>query len=177
MPKNKFINLLPQEEFDASTLGRTLKWAMSSFRIIVIVTEMVVMAAFLSRFWLDAQNSELDASIKVAVAQISAQSEFEKQFRELQKKLSIFKQISLATTKSSRLNLAAAKVPNDITLTSVTISEESAQIKGNAVSEIGVAQLISNLKSDTLIKKVNLDSVGSSEQTQGLITFLITISY
>jgi hypothetical protein len=43
MPKNKAINLLPQEEFDISIIGRTLKWAMGTFRIIVIVTEIVVM--------------------------------------------------------------------------------------------------------------------------------------
>jgi len=46
---------------------------MGSFRIIVIVTEIIVMGAFLSRFWLDAQNSELDSSIKIASAQITAQ--------------------------------------------------------------------------------------------------------
>jgi len=84
MPKNKSINLLPQEEFEASTIGRVLKWATGTFRIIVIITEMVVMAAFLSRFWLDAQNSDLTDSIKIRSAQISAQGDLEKRFREIQ---------------------------------------------------------------------------------------------
>ncbi|KKR69678.1 MAG: hypothetical protein UU12_C0039G0005 [Candidatus Woesebacteria bacterium GW2011_GWA2_40_7b] len=94
MPKTKTINLLPQEEFDVSTLGRILKWAMGTFRIIVIVTEMIVMTAFLSRFWLDAQNSDLNDAIAIKTAQISAQSDFEKQFRILQHKLSIFKTLT-----------------------------------------------------------------------------------
>ena len=85
MAKNKSINLLPQEEFDASIFGRTLKWAMGTFRIIVIITEMVVMGAFLSRFWLDAQNSDLDNSIKIASAQISAQVILKKNLGEFRK--------------------------------------------------------------------------------------------
>jgi Tfp pilus assembly protein PilN len=178
MAKNKpAINLLPQEEFDASLLGRTLKWAMGSFRIIVILTEMVVMAAFLSRFWLDAQNSDLDNSIKIAVAQISAQNSFEKEFRGIQQKLNIFKQITATPTESGKIDFIASKIPQDLILTSVSTQNDSTQLKGTAGSEIGVAQFISNLKSDPKVKKVSLDSVGSSDQNQTLITFLINVSY
>jgi len=177
MAKNKSINLLPQEEFDASLLGRTLKWAMGSFRIIVILTEMVVMAAFLSRFWLDAQNASLDDSIKIASAQISTQSNFEKEFRGVQQKLSIYKQIAADSTQSAKLDLVSSKIPSDLTLSSISIQGNLTQIKGTAGSEIGVAQFISNLKSDPTVKKADLDSIGSSEQNQSLLTFLISISY
>lgn len=177
MPKNKLINLLPQEEFDASILGRVLKWAMGSFRIIVILTEMVVMAAFLSRFWLDAQNSDLDNSIKITAAQISAQASFEKEFRILQKKLNIFKQVVLSSNKSIRLDSIASKIPQDITLTSISDQGGTAQIKGLAGSEMGIAQFIGNLKSDSTIKKINLDSIGSSDINQSSTTFLINITY
>src|SRR5512144_1767398 len=94
MAKSKSINLLPQEEFENSVLGRILRWATGSFRVIVIITEMVVMGAFLSRFWLDAQNSDLNDSIQIKSAQISAQKDFENQFRQIQKKLDIYKGIS-----------------------------------------------------------------------------------
>lgn len=177
MPKNKSINLLPQEEFDASILGRTLKWAMGSFRIIVIVTEIVVMSAFLSRFWLDAQNSELDSSIKIASAQISTQSNFEKEFRDVQKKLSILKQITSSPKESNKIDLMASKIPSDLILSAINVQGDIVTLKGVAGSEIGVAQFISNLKSDPGIKKVDLDSVGSSDQNQTLISFLIKVTY
>lgn len=177
MAKNKSINLLPQEEFDASLLGRTLKWAMSSFRIIVILTEMVVMAAFLSRFWLDAQNADLTNSIKVASAQIAAQSTFEKEFRGIQKKLAIFKQITASAKESSKVDLVAAKIPQDLILSSINVQGDTMLLKGTAGSEIGVAQFISNLKSDPNVKKVDLDSIGSTDQNQALITFLIKVTY
>jgi Tfp pilus assembly protein PilN len=177
MAKSKAINLLPQEEFEASTVGRILKWAMSTFRIIVIVTEMVVMAAFLSRFWLDAQNSDLNDSIKIKSAQIEAQSDFEKQFRDYQTKLNIFKQISQSANTTARMDAVASKTPNDVVLSSVAIQDASAQIKGVAGSEIGIAQLIANLKDDKTLKSVDLGQINSSEDNPSLTVFSVKITY
>ena len=80
--KQAQVNLLPQEEFAGTTFGRTLRWAMSSFRIIVIATEMIVMLTFLSRFWLDARNADLNDLIKQKSAVLSASADFEKEFKE-----------------------------------------------------------------------------------------------
>lgn len=175
--KKSAINLLPQEEFDASVMGRSLIWAMGSFRIIVILTEMIVMAAFLSRFWFDAQNSDLSNSIKVASAQITAQSDFEKEFRGVQQKLSIFKQIAQEPALSRGADLVASKIPQDLVLSSISLQSNTIQIKGTAGSELGVAQFISNLKSDPTVKKVELGSVGSSDNNQSLITFFINVTF
>lgn len=176
MPKNKLINLLPQEEFDASILGRTLRWAMGTFRIIVIVTEMVVMGAFLSRFWLDAQNSDLSDSLKTKTAQIQAQGDFEKEFREIQKKLSIYKTLSQEIKQSDLVDKAVSGIPVDVVLSSVTIQDGSMVIKGKSGSELSVAQLVSNLKSDKSFKKVALGSVNSSNDDSSLI-FTVNVSY
>jgi hypothetical protein len=89
MPKNKTINLLPQEEFESSIIGRILRWAMGTFRIIVIITEIIVMGAFLSRFWLDAQNSTLSDGIKIKSSQIQSLADIEKEFRNIQSKLNM----------------------------------------------------------------------------------------
>lgn len=177
MPKNKLINLLPQEEFDASTIGRILKWAMGTFRIIVIVTEMIVMGAFLSRFWLDAQNSDLSESISIKSAQISAQSAFEKQFRDVQKKLSIVKTIDAKNQPSSRINLVASKVPQDITLTAISFGEDSGEVKGSATSEISIAQFLSNLKAEKTFKSVELGPISTSENDASVTLFTLNIKY
>lgn len=47
------INLLPQDRFEYSRLGRFLSWALSTGRYLVIASELVVIVAFLARFWLD----------------------------------------------------------------------------------------------------------------------------
>ena len=175
--KNKSINLLPQEEFEASTVGRVLKWAMGTFRIIVIVTEMVVMGAFLSRFWLDAQNSDLGDEINIKSVQVKAQSAQETQFRQMQTKLSIAKELFQETKPSDRVNLISAKMPQDIVLSSISLGDGSLQVKGISGSEIGIAQFISNLKSDQSFKKVELGSANSSEENPFLTIFTIKITY
>lgn len=177
MPKTKSINLLPQEEFDVSIVGRTLKWAMGTFRIIVIVTEMIVMTAFLSRFWLDAQNSDLTNSIKIKSAQIVAQEATEKEFRSLQSKLNIAKVIKAASPLSTKIDLITSKLPPGVNLTSLSVLENSAQVKGVSSSEIGVAQFVANLKAVPSFKSVDLGQINSSEVNISQTVFSITISY
>lgn len=177
MAKNKQINLLPQEEFEASTLGRILHWAMGSFRIIVIVTEMIVMGAFLSRFWLDAKNSDLSDAIKIATSQIQVQTQFEQRFRSLQTKLSTFTQITSAVKASDRTDTIAGKTPPGVIVSLLVINDTSAEIHGDADSETSVAQFLSNLKSDSTVKKIELGSLSSSDNNQSLISFQINITY
>lgn len=177
MPKNKSINLLPQEEFGASSLGRVLKWAMGTFRIIVIVTEMIVMGAFLSRFWLDAQNSDLNDQIKIKSSQISAQSKFEKNFRGVQQKLSIFKELDLLGKSSAKLDELTSSIPGDVTLTGINFSSNLSQIKGVANSELGLAQFIANLKAKKTIKTVELGQLGTPEGNPSQIVFVVKVSY
>jgi len=179
MPKSKkgLINLLPQEEFDASIVGRVLKWAMGTFRIIVIVTEMIVMGAFLSRFWLDARNSDLNEQIDIKAAQISSQSSFEKEFRSIQSKLDIFSQMDKNQKTTDILNKVTSKIPNDITLTSVSFQDESAQIKGVTTSELAIAQLIANISADTFFKEASLGQVSQSDSNPLLMVFSVGVEY
>jgi Tfp pilus assembly protein PilN len=179
MPKTKTknINLLPQEEFDVSPLGRVLKWTMGAFRIIVIVTEMVVMGAFLSRFWLDAQNSDLNDQVKVKTAQIKAQSDFENTFRSLQNRLIIAKTLDGYRRPSDKFSAISSKIPSDVMLSSTSISEGSATLKGISPSESAIGQFISNLLSDAAMKSANLTSLTSSDSDTSLTVFTLDINY
>lgn len=177
MSKAGTINLLPQEEFEASIIGRILRWATGSFRIIVIITEVVVMGAFLSRFWLDAQNSDLNDTIKVRAAQISAEKDIEDTFRSTQTKLDIFKIISTGAQPSSKIDLIAAKVPNDVTLSTISVDSKGSDIKGTSTSESGIAQFIANLKSESTFKTVELGNINSSQTNAGETDFSISINF
>jgi len=171
------INLLPQEEFNVSITGRVLKWAMGTFRIIVIVTEMVVMAAFLSRFWLDAQNSDLSNAIKVKSAQITAQASVEKEFRTVQSKVNIFKEIQTSAKSAQIIDAVTSKLPADAILTSISVSEGTGLISGTSQDESGIAQFITNLKSDNTFKSVDLAGVNSSEVNPTETDFSIKATY
>ncbi|EKE13094.1 MAG: hypothetical protein ACD_13C00093G0008 [uncultured bacterium] len=176
MPKNKSINLLPQEEFNASTAGRILKWTTGTFRIIVIVTEMVVMAAFLSRFWLDAQNSSLNNSIKVKSAQISAQADLEKQFRGVQTKLNVFDKTGQSNQMSSLVEKVTSKVPETVVLSRISLFKDSIEVRGSSLSDYDISRFVAGLQ-DGSFKSAELGPVNSSEKNAGEIEFVINIKY
>lgn len=177
MPKNKAINLLPQEEFNISTTGRILSWATGTFRIIVIITEIVVMGAFLSRFWLDAQNSDLKNSIKIKTAQITAQADLEKRFRTVQSKLNVYSQIANSQDTSKKVEGIVSKLPPNITLSNISLSANTAQVKGISGSDVDIAQFVANLGTDKSFKRIELGQVSSSETGSVGTIFSVNISF
>ncbi len=175
--KEKEVNLLPQEEFEASTIGRILKWALSTFRIIVIVTEMVVMLAFLSRFWLDARSVDLNELITQKEAVIAAEADFESQFKNTQKRLRVFTNLtSVNVPFAENLKTITSYLPNDSFLTSISFRGQSYQVKGLTINEISIAQFIANLQSSQKFKEVSLNGITSSEETGGGLIFTINLT-
>lgn len=170
------INLLPKEEFASSTFGRILTWLLSTFRIIVILTEVVVMAAFLSRFWLDAKANDLNDLIRKNQAVLATTTEFESEFRNIQKKLETFSKVSTLNTASSEyINKISSYLPMDVSLNSFQITQDSIQIRGNSVDESSIAQFIVNLKSDDLFSDVVLMGTNTNQQNKSLIVFNLKI--
>ncbi len=174
--KGSRINLLPQEEFEASTFGRVLTWALSSFRIIVIVTEMVVMLAFLSRFWLDARMTDLNELIKARQAAIVAQALFEKQFRLLQTRLKIFDALSQEPSTSGMLSLIASYLPSDVFLSNLSKNGDSIQVRGLSASERSIAQFVANLEASSTFAEVTLSDVEESSEDKTLLAFTLKLT-
>lgn len=157
-------------------MGRILTWTLSTFRIIVIVTEFVVMSAFLSRFWLDARLTNLNESLEQKSAVIAATSDFEKEFRNTQKQLKIFSQIStVASSPSSVFETITNYLPLDVLLTTFTFTEKDVKIKGIAPTEKGIAQFIANLEEIEDFKDVSLTQLDTSEEEGQFFVFTLKL--
>lgn len=171
--KNKPINLIPQDEFEISIVGRILKWALSSFRVMVIVTELVVMSAFLSRFWLDARNSDLNEELEIGQAQVLAYEDVEKEFRSIQKKLSIIKLLYNYPKSTKIFEDVASTLPPDIVLNSITINQESLLIKATSFLESSIAQFITNLEANKKFSDITLSQISTDRENSDIIIFTI----
>jgi Tfp pilus assembly protein PilN len=174
--KDNQINLIPKDKFAESTAGRVLAWLLSTFRIIVIVVEMVVMLAFLSRFWLDAKNADLNDEIKQKSSQLQALQPFEKDFARLQTRIKVFTALASQEGLSQDIQKIASYMPVDIFLTSFTKTGNDIKIAGASPSELSIAQFIVNLESDDDFKEISLANVSVGEFTEGLIEFGLTIT-
>jgi hypothetical protein len=172
--KIKEINLIPQNEFDETSLGRILKWALSTFRVMVIITELIVMSAFLSRFWLDAKNSDLNEEIGINKSQVLAYSDIETEIRLNQKRIGIAKslysqrKIDIVITEVSKL------IPPDVSFNSISITGNRLEIKAIAFSERSIAQFLVNLDNYEGLKDVNLSQIASSAENESLTMFTVT---
>lgn len=167
--KESKINLLPREEFLASTAGRILTWVLTTFRIIVIVTEMLVMIAFLSRFWLDARNTDLSENIQQKQAVLASSLDFEKEFKDVQARLQIFSDFTSGKDQLSKsLNSITSLLPPDVILENISFSNQGIEISGLSVSEVSIQQFTVNLKSDNNFKKVALGNIKTDEKVQAL---------
>ena len=167
------INLLPDTEFAGTVTGRILSWIISTFRVIVIATEILVMIAFLSRFWLDAQNTDLNEEINQKKAILSASQDFEHQFKDTQKRLRIFSAITTGKTESSYVILVSNQLPPDVSLTSVTKIDGDMEIQGITASEQSAQQFVANLQSTNSFSDVSLTSITSNQINPGLVSFTV----
>ena len=170
--KEEQINLLPQKGFETTTTGRVLAWILSTFRVIVIVTEIIVMIAFLSRFWLDAQNSDLDDELEQKQALLSASLSFENEFRDTQKRLTIFSQlISKQAAITSTLEQITRNLPQDILLKTVNFSDNSFQIDGVSPNETSIQQYIVNLQSTEIFSDIGVKEIKSDPKSPNTLKF------
>ncbi len=171
--KNK-INLLPQKGLSSTVAGRILFWVLSTFRVIVIVTELMVMVAFLSRFWLDAENTDLNEEIAQKQAVIVASLGFENKFKDTQARLKIFSE--LATQEeliSNSLDVISSSLPPDVFLKSLSFLGDNVTIESVSPNEKSIQQLIVNLDSTDMFKEVELAGINTNKDGSALLQFKI----
>ena len=165
------INLIPEKEFAKTIGGRLLTGVVSSFRIMVILTEIFVMIAFLSRFWLDAQNTDLNEEIEKKKAILLDYQNFERQFRDAQQRIAIYTQYDVYRKPSEFLVPLIDSVSPDIILTNISKSEDFLTIQGRTVDESFIQQFMLNLESKQIFSLINLSDVKSDPTTKNLLEF------
>ncbi len=153
------INLAPKPFWEKGIIGDFLKWAISWGRYIVVLTEFAVLLVFLSRFWLDRQVSDLHDEIKQKQAIVVSEAVFEKDFRTLQKRLEIVKQISAEETDLSAFLPELIKVvPQEVVLKSLRYNAGRLSLDAEVVSENGLATFLAQLKEIKTLKGVTVDT-------------------
>lgn len=176
-PKKKNINLLKRENFEYSKVGKVLKWLLSAGRVIVIFTELIVISAFLSRFWLDKKLNNLFEENNAKKSQIEASAGFETEFRNFQTRLAVAKNLDEGKTQTAKIvKDLASLLPPGVLLTNITFSGNELSIQGTALSEGGLAGFVKALQGTSerfknpFLTSISLETVG-----QQLINFSIKV--
>lgn len=172
---HKNINLLNQTHFDSSSLGKLIFWATNVGRWVVVLTEFIVICAFLSRFYFDTKLANLFDETRQKKAMVNSSFTFEEQYRLAQEKLKLVKIITAPSVIPSKTVIAiSAKLPLDTTITKLSIDQSSVSIDGYSFSEEGLGQFVKGLTEIPGIDKVSVGKLVSGTDGSPNIGFSIT---
>ncbi len=162
------INLLGQESLEETPIGRIVTWATTYGRYIMIMTEIVVLLAFISRFSLDRKRADLDDAIESKKAIIEANQVFESQYRTIQEELNKIRTIIDNQEKPvAMLQIMKSILPQDIMFTSYAFSGDKLSIKAKSKSTEGFRTFINNIQSIREFYRVDIGEI-SKTPTEGI---------
>lgn len=173
LPKIK-INLIPQDPFMSSVVGKFLVWSLSIGRYIVILTELVVILSFLSRFKLDRDLTDVNEAIASQKAVITSYGQLEDDFLATQSRINFIKSKTQDNQISTSLDFIEKNLPVDVKLTQLNLQSlkwyMSASAKTAQSMKATVDQVMrANPQSEVSLSKVKLNS------QLGSIDFDITV--
>jgi len=171
------LNLFPKEPWERGAVGQLLAWVLSVGRYVVVFTELIVISAFLYRFGLDRNLTDLRASVKNKQAQITSFGDLESSFRLVQTKLDKIKSVSDQPRVATALMVLGQMMPTDATLTNITINQEQVVIEGIVASQTGLATLLSQAQAKAEFSDVVLENVKSAADKNSSIEFRLTLTF
>lgn len=161
------INLIPKDPFFATPIGQVLRWALTVGRYIVIFTEMVVIMSFLTRFTLDRQVTDLNASINQKKTIIESYGDLEESVRKIQASLEEFTIIKGQVNITEVFPELTKIFPRDTQLTELVIRPTQISFSGKTLSQASLNSLINNVQFSTSFSNVSIDKI-ESDATNGI---------
>lgn len=160
------LSLLPDENNPNSFGARFIKWLTTVGRWVIVLTELIVISAFVSRFWLDRKNSDLSEAIRQKQAILESTQSFEKDFLSFQKRLAFIKTFYGQNHHySDNINSLVSSTPNDLTYQNISLNTGSGTEKTTATATVfaytedSIVKFISNLMSNTDIESVKINQI------------------
>lgn len=171
MAVKKEMSLLPESENPRSFGARFFKWITTTGRVTIILTELVVISVFISRFWLDRKNSDLSEISRQKQAILESSTLFETEFTNLQKKLAYIKDFYSGEPQyNKQINSLISSTPSDLFYQNLTAStDETTKITTIdasllAYKEESIVSFITNLMLNPDINQVNVTKIEKKEK-------------
>ena len=171
------INLLPRDPFENSTLGVILEWALVFGKWSVILTQLIVMGAFLYRFTLDRTLTDLNKSIAKNVAVIKSYEQVERDYVLAQKQLTQAK--SAMKSQQDVLKIISdleRLTPSEVWYDRITLTPESINLTAYAASLPGFGRFLTLVQADPLFNGVRIGKIESSTAKGAQMQFDISMT-
>lgn len=172
-PNRLSINLLPQDPFYETPIGRVMAWASTVGRYLVIFTELVVIVSFASRFKLDRDLTDLNSGIQQRSQIVDSYGELENNIRVTQTKTGYLVQQQYEYNSITVLDTVTQSLPQDVVLTMVQVFSQGVQITGTAFTPEALAQMVRNLQKQSIVSTLFVDQIKSDSHGGAGLEFVI----
>ncbi len=167
------INLLGLEQQEHSPLGRFIGWATTYGRYIMVTTEMIVLVAFLSRFSLDRQLTDLKDEIQQKQDIIAANQDLEIQFRQIQDSLNKMKALlAKQEIPTNTINTLHVLLPSGTYFQSLSINDSKITSQVVSLTVQSFSQFLINLSATKQLSNIEIGTV--DKQTVAGIQYTLT---
>jgi len=174
------IQLLPEKKFEEYSFSKKLTtWVISVGRIVIIVTELIAFSVFVGRIKLDRELTDLTDTLENQLIVLENAREFEEDFRDLQERLKIIKDLRQKQAPASQtVSLFSTLLPPEVELDGLTfqIDTNEAYLLAKTASVTGFAKAIHNLKNSPEIEDITLTS-GRFSAKDGTYHFSLAIRF
>ena len=158
-----------------SLSDRIIAFALTTGRILIILTEAVALGAFLYRFGLDRQLVDLHDRIAQETAIVNLLKKNETLYRNLQNRLAIEKTLAANSRTSTTLyHDITTMIPSDMSLVNLSFSGTTIHLEGIVPSLISLSNFIAQLKTYAAIDSVSLDNI-QDKTSQGTLDVSLTV--
>lgn len=153
-----------------------MTWALGIGRVLVILTEVVALSAFLYRFSLDRQLIDLHDTIKSKQAIINLLKKSEDTYRNLQNRLALAKTLIQSENLTNKtITDILSLAPSDVLFTNFTLSGNQIIIEVKTQSIASLRNFVNVLKSYPQISSVDVNKI-ENRTTSGVIIMGINAS-
>jgi hypothetical protein len=176
--RKKNINLLQERGAPPTFWERFYIWATNTCRVIVVLTELIVLGAFGWRFWLDRRLNDLKDDIEAKGEILKSLSDQELEIRDLQSKMNTFNQLwDQASNMTAIVGEVNEYIPEDTEELNVTIQDTleitSISISGKS-QRSDVSKIEGYLKDSESFSDVVLSEMEKDKGEGDIYTFTMT---
>lgn len=168
------INLVKNNKIPV--FDKFMNWALTVGRLIVILTEIVAVLAFVYRFSLDEKLIDLHDAIKQKQTLVSLLKQDEEKYRNLQDRIVLASTFSEKGTKTNKAVFDIVDlIPSEIKLNNLTLNQDRINISVNASSISSLTDFVNPLKSYPEIKSISIDNIENKLSSGLSVTITIIL--
>lgn len=150
-------------------VDQVIKWALGFGRLLIIVVEIIAFSAFIYRFTLDRDLSDLNDTIKGEQAIITSSADQEAEYRDLHERFATVNKVNITgNTKITLLNDIVSFTPEEISFDTFVSEEDELSITVEVTSIPALTGFLKSLQDYPEITTVAITGIDNTSGTNSV---------